>query len=711
MNVIEAIHRHRETRIYAPRDIDAGVLRSLVAVLQAPTPAGRQPRPFAVVRDPALLERYSLRAKAIFLAEMGAAPHAESYRDRVQSPSFDVFCGAGTLIVIGAPEQDPHADADCWLAAQRLTFAASDLGLVSCTVGLAIPLFNEPEAKAELGLPVGSRVVVAMVLGYPAHEPPPVPKRTSGIVGATPPRGSPWVELEMHKREVQNETLRAAWEDVEAGLRRYTELFDFAPIGYALLDAEGAFSKVNWEGARLLGHSPAALSGQQLLGFVDVRDRRKVVDLIERVLTSHDESRSSASCEVVFVTDPGYRRDVRLSASVLAGSPRNTLVCIEDVTTRKRAETALHDESRRKDEFLAALSHELRNPLAPIRSSLQLLGRVEPGGEAARKALAIVERQVDHLARIVGDLLDVTRIAHGKIRLETVRLDLGELVRHTIDDYRREFQASGIVLEGRFDDEKIGVDADPTRLTQVLGNLLGNALKFTPPGGRVDVSARRDGAQAVVSIRDTGIGITEDVRDHLFRPFAQAPQSTDRADGGLGLGLAMVKGLVELHGGSVEVHSAGHERGAEFLVRLPLGEAPPVLAAPPSAPREGARRRVLVIEDGDDARESMRDLLELSGHDVKVACDGPEGIDLAKAFRPEVVFCDLGLPGVTGYDVARTIRADGALQKVRLIALSGYAQADDRRRSLEAGFDRHLAKPTSDDDLQRALAETDASPL
>ncbi len=381
------------------------------------------------------------------------------------------------------------------------------------------------------------------------------------------------------------------------------------------------------------------------------------------------------------------------------------LVAVHDITARRRAETALREESARKDDFLAALSHELRNPLAPIRSSLSVVERVEPGREKARTAMAIIQRQVEHLVRIVDDLLDVTRIARNMVRLQREPLELGGIVRRTMDDHLPEFEAREIALEDHIDPEPLWAEADGTRLAQVIGNLLANALKFTPRGGRVEVSLRREGNQAVLSLRDNGVGIAPEMRARLFEPFIQAPQTLDRSRGGLGLGLAMVKGLVELHEGTVDVTSGGPGRGCEFTVRLPLAAAAQAKASPaPPAPTR-AGRRVLLIDDTVDAADALRDLLTLYGHDVRVAYDGPSGIARVHDFHPEIVFCDIGLPGMDGYEVARAMRADDALRGTYLVALSGYARAEDRERSARAGFDWHLAKPPSTEELQRVVAE------
>ena len=515
-------------------------------------------------------------------------------------------------------------------------------------------------------------------------------------------------ELEVHQveLEMQNEELLRARLEVEEGLQRYTELFDFAPMGYVELDPGGTIREANLEIGRMLGVERQDLLGRRFALFVDPGQRTNLAEFIGRVLGTGGDGEASATLEVDLLRESDAALQVRLIASARTGAKPAMLVALHDITARRRAETALREESARKDDFLAALSHELRNPLAPIRSGLSVVERVEPGAEEARKAMAVIHRQVDHLVRIVDDLLDVTRIARNMVRLQREPLELGGHVRQAMDDHLHEFEAQGIALEGHIDPEPLWAEADGTRLLQVIGNLLANALKFTPRGGRAAVGLRRAGNQAVLSVRDNGVGIAPEMRSRLFEPFIQGPQTLDRSRGGLGLGLTMVKGLAELHGGTVDVTSAGPGRGCEFTVRLPLTAAAQAKAAPPSSPAPtGARRRVLLIDDTKDAADVMCDLLTLHGHDARVAYDGPSGIALAREFRPEVVVCDIGLPGMDGYEVARAMRADDALRGTYLVALSGYARLGDRERSAKAGFDRHLAKPLSTEEFERVLAE------
>jgi two-component system CheB/CheR fusion protein len=514
-------------------------------------------------------------------------------------------------------------------------------------------------------------------------------------------------DLEVHRLELelQNEELRAARLEIEAGVTRYTELFDFSPVGYFVLGAHGEVRDANFAAARLVGVDRGRLAGQRLVGLAESPDARALDEFVAAVRSGSPEVEGERldGCEVTLRRKPTGSVDVRVTGVPLAGRIGGVLLAVEDVTARRSAEHALREESRRKDDFLAALSHELRNPLAPIRNGLGLLARAPPGTEQAAHALAVVQRQVGHLSRIVDDLLDVTRLARGKVHLHRERLELGELVQRTVEDHRATFDAAGIALQLTLPREPAWVDVDATRIAQALGNLLGNAAKFTSRGGRVDVGLGADGARAAVTVRDTGIGIPPDVCGRLFEPFSQAPQTLDRSRGGLGLGLATVKGLMELHGGTVSLASAGPGLGAEFTVRLPVAERPPERLAAPEA-RCGARR-ILVIDDNEDGATTLKEVLELEGNAVRIAFDGRRGLALARSFRPEVVVCDIGLPGMDGYAVARALRADPATRDAYLVALSGYAHPDDVRRAQEAGFDRHLAKPLVLDALQRALVD------
>ena len=352
------------------------------------------------------------------------------------------------------------------------------------------------------------------------------------------------------------------------------------------------------------------------------------------------------------------------------------------------------------------LSHELRNPLAPIRNSLYVLGRAAPGSEQANRATAVINRQVEHLTGLVDDLLDITRISRGKIRLERRRVELNDLVRRTVDDHRSLFEENGVRLDCKLGPEPLFVNADPTRLAQVVGNLLGNAAKFAGHGGvaQVSISTEPGTRRTTILVADSGAGMTKETLAHLFEPFMQGEATLDRSKGGLGLGLALARELVRLHGGEIRAHSDGTGRGAQFTVSLPQAENEDAPEEPAVANRISTGRRVLIIEDNLDAATSLREALELDAHQVAVAHDGPAGLAMASDFHPEVVLCDIGLPGMNGYDVARAFRADEALKRTFLVALSGYALPEDLQHAAEAGFERHLAKPLGLQALQDLLS-------
>lgn len=375
----------------------------------------------------------------------------------------------------------------------------------------------------------------------------------------------------------------------------------------------------------------------------------------------------------------------------------------QDITARKQAEAAVLAADRRKTEFLAMLSHELRNPLTPIRNSVHILGQARPDSELASRARDVIERQTEHLTRLVNDLLDLTRISCGKIELQRCRLDLSDVVRRACDDYRSMFERADIELRLELPPRPVWVDADATRLAQVIGNLLSNAKKFTPARGRVSVALALGDDAAEVAVRDTGVGIAPEQLEAMFEPFAQADRSLARTQGGLGLGLALVKGLVELHGGQVRARSGGAGLGVEFTFTLPL--APSSATARAAAPEPPTRpRSILIVEDNIDAGDSLAALLELEGHHVQVARDGTSAIALARTMTPDLVLCDIGLPDIDGYAVARALRSADPERRTRLVAVSGYALPEDLRRAAEAGFEAHLPKPPPLAELMALIA-------
>ena len=463
---------------------------------------------------------------------------------------------------------------------------------------------------------------------------------------------------------------------------------------------DGVFLEVNeryLEVTRLRREDLVGRSGLEAGIWSDPEDRKTFIRDLE-------EGGTVRNREVRFRGRGGEEWIGLISAQVseLEGEPV-VISSIADITERKRSEEALLDAGRRKDEFLGMLSHELRNPLAPIRNSVYVLENADPASEQAARARAVLRRQSEHLTRLVDDLLDVTRIARGKIELRRSRTDLREAVWRAAEDFRLMMDERGVAFRTVLPEEKTWADVDPTRINQVVGNLLHNAAKYTRRGDQVTLSLRTDQGAAEIRVRDTGAGIEASLLRRVFEPFVQGNRTLSRTEGGLGLGLALVKGIVELHGGEVRAGSEGVGKGTEFVVRFPLhqgaAQTPHVhVAAGPG----GGGRRVLVVDDNVDAAESLADLLRLLGHQAEVAHDGPSALAKVQTDAPEVVFCDIGLPGMDGYQVARALRARVG-DELQLVALTGYAQAEDVSRALEAGFDAHVAKPPDPARIEKLL--------
>jgi signal transduction histidine kinase len=380
-----------------------------------------------------------------------------------------------------------------------------------------------------------------------------------------------------------------------------------------------------------------------------------------------------------------------------------------DLITRLRDQQALEDGRRRKDEFPALLAHELRNPLAAMASALEVMRRRRTDARLVDQAHVTLERQLRHMVRLVDDLLDVGRIAAGKLELRRERVNLATVVLEVVEACRPQVEAGGHALSVGLPETPVHLDADPVRLAQIIGNLVANACKFTEPGGRIRLIAERVGADVAIRVEDSGCGIAPDLLPRVFDMFMQAERTLPQSRGGLGLGLPLVKRLTEMHGGSVAVHSAGEGRGSEFTIRLPAEAEPRAAEHGVRAPKQPAvaiPRRVLVVDDDHDGAQMLALLLECEGHETLTAHDGAQALEHAAVFRPHAVLLDLSLPTLDGFEVCRRLRGQPWGADLRVIALTGWAQDADRRRSTEAGFDAHLVKPVEHAALVRALAST-----
>jgi PAS domain S-box-containing protein len=461
---------------------------------------------------------------------------------------------------------------------------------------------------------------------------------------------------------------------------------------------------------RLFGYSAAEAIGRPITMLIPPDREAEEPAFLERLRRGE----RIEHFETVRVTRDGRRIDVALTVSPVLDANNRIIAAskvVRDITQRKQAEAALHEADRRKDEFLAILAHELRNPLAPIRNSLHILRLIGQPDAETMQVTELMERQVNHMVRLVDDLLEVSRITRGKIELRKEPVDVAAVVRAAVETSRPLIEAAGHQFSLVVPPEPLTLHGDPVRLAQVFANLLNNAAKYTDPGGHIWFTIRGDGEWLAASVRDTGMGIPPDMLSGVFELFRQVERHADRAQGGLGIGLTLVKSLVEMHGGRVEAHSAGVGQGAEFVVRLPLteaqraGEAPQTTLGPPVLLTP---KRVLVVDDNRDAAESLAMLLRTLGASVRVAYSGAEALQAVETYRPAVVLLDIGMPGMDGYEVARSIREQPDFRDITLIALTGWSQEKDRHRSEKAGFDYHLTKPANVGVLETLLTSVDA---
>lgn len=538
--------------------------------------------------------------------------------------------------------------------------------------------------------------------------------------------------------------------DLERRLVEFQTLLDVLPIGIAIAtDPECRTIISNPYFARVLGIAPtanASLSApepERPTNFRVMRDGQEVPveELPMQYAASHGVVVRDVELDVVH-EDGRVVRLLEFAAPLFdeAGRPRGCVGAFLDITERKRLEEelreraeALAEADRRKDEFLAMLAHELRNPLAPILTALEVLREPASSPAARERARAVVERQVRHMARLLDDLLDVSRLTRGQIQLRRDRVELKKAVANAVETVRPLIEERGHTLTLDLPSEPIQLWVDPTRLEQILTNLLNNAAKYTDPGGRIVLTVKQHGGELRFSVRDTGVGIAPEMLPRIFDLFVQGDRSLDRSQGGMGVGLTLVRRLVELHGGQIEAHSDGHGRGSEFVVRLPLVAGPEsaveqtaTLSSPsatdgtgPTAPRiphTARRRKILVVDDSRDTVETLAELLRLEGYAVQTAFDGKAALTAAAKDPPDAVLIDIGLPGMDGCEVARALRrqagqsSDGfETRPFLLIAITGYDREEDRRRIREAGFDHHLVKPI-EMAMLRGLLETAPRP-
>jgi PAS domain S-box-containing protein len=482
---------------------------------------------------------------------------------------------------------------------------------------------------------------------------------------------------------------------------RYRRLFQTAKDGILILDAEtGKIIDANPFMSGLLGYEHDEFLGQELWQIGLFRDqegsRAAYRELREKGYIRYDH--------LPLKTKGGREVEVEFVSNIYPVDDRQVAQCnIRDITDRSRLErktqeqaSALADLHRRKDEFLAMLSHELRNPLSPILNAVHLLRLQGDEGLIQREARSVIERQVGQLTRLIDDLLEVSRITTGRVRLQQDRLDVRAVVERAVESARPLIARRNHELSVSQPPEPIWLHADSTRLEQVVVNLLNNAAKYTEEGGRIWLTVRQEGDEMVLSVRDTGVGIAPEVISRVFDLFTQADRSLDRSQGGLGIGLALVQRLVEMHRGTVVAHSTGLGRGSEFTVRLPVLLSPPMPSPPGrTKPAEPPARgsRILVVDDNEDSAEMLAKLLARSGHDARTAYTGPTALVVAAECLPDVVLLDIGLPGINGYEVARRLRLIPRLEGVKIVAMTGYGQEADLRLAQEAGFDSHQVKP------------------
>jgi PAS domain S-box-containing protein len=506
---------------------------------------------------------------------------------------------------------------------------------------------------------------------------------------------------------VQAFVSKRAEEALAESEERFRTMADTAPVLIWISGPDKRCTYFNQRWLKFTGRTLEQELGDGWVAGVHPEDRQRCMD----IYGSAFDARESFEMEYRLRRHDGEYRWIR-DSGIPRGLPENELAgyvgsCI-DITDYKVLEQALKDADRCKDEFLAILAHELRNPLAPIRNGIQILRLARGNPDAMNHALEMMERQLRHMVRLIDDLLDLSRISRGKIALQKAQVELADIVRQAVETSRPLIAQSGHRLTIGLPAESVFVEADTTRLAQAFANLLNNAAKYTETGGCIALTVERQDREAVVRVKDSGVGIPPLMLSRVFDIFTQVDRSLEKSQGGLGIGLSLVKRLVEMHGGTVEAHSEGVGQGSEFIIRLPIfRSSTPESRVPGHA--EGtsgapARHRVLIADDNADAAASLSMLIEMMGHEVRTARDGLEAVEAAAAFRPELILLDIGMPRLNGYDACRRIRAESWGRDIVIAALTGWGQDEDKRQSRAAGFTRHLVKPVDPAVLEPLLA-------
>ncbi len=476
----------------------------------------------------------------------------------------------------------------------------------------------------------------------------------------------------MHQKPIDKEEREHLWRALEASEARFRAIVHRNADGVVVVGTNGVIRYVNPAAETLLGRPANRLVGQ-MFGVPVAPGEATEVELLKS---------DGAQCVA----------EMRIVETQWQGQCA-FLATLRDVTERKQREIEAREAVRRRDQFLAMLSHELRNPLAAIVNAAYILRRKKPADERLRRACEVVDGQSQHMVRLLDDLLDVSRISRGMIELRRQRLDAVPLLAETARSVGATMEKNGIALTVDLPAAGLYVEVDPARMHQVVVNLLTNAARYNNPGGNVCLRAWQEQDEVFVSVDDDGIGIEEAKLQSIFEPFFQGETTLARSDAGLGIGLSLVRLLVELHGGRVSAHSDGPGCGSRFSFALPAVEVPAGSAVPTDCEAQVEGVCIQVIEDSDTAREMLKSLLEMEGHEVQTAANGEEGLAMLQSGRPDVALVDIGLPVIDGYEIARRVKADPALAKIFLIALTGYGQPEDERRATEAGFDAHMVKP------------------